>query len=166
MFCFPAYKGIALAATTVVQLAEIAPARFSEVSFSFNRKEVKYHGEGGMVVGAELRGRKVVIVDDVVTAGTAKREAIELIRAHGGTVVGIVVALDRMEKLPAEVGKGEDDEDGVPRGSAIGALKVEYGVPIISIITLEDLIEGLKAKSQAEKAQNCEDYWKKYRASD
>ncbi|CAF9930159.1 MAG: hypothetical protein GOMPHAMPRED_005591 [Gomphillus americanus] len=162
----PAYKGIILATTTVVQLAELAPERFSHVSFSFNRKEAKDHGEGGTVVGAELRGKRIVIIDDVVTAGTAKREAIELIRAHGGTLVAIIVALDRMEKLPADTNKGENDEDGIPRGSAIGALKTEYGVPIISIITLEDLIQGLKAKGQAEKAQNCEDYWKKYRASD
>lgn len=162
----PAYKGIPLAVTTVVRLAELAPDRFRDVSFSFDRKESKDHGEGGTLVGAPMKGMKVMIIDDVVTAGTAKREAINLIRAQGGIVVGIVVALDRMERLPADTSKGEDDEDGVARGSAIGALRREFGVPIISVINLEDLIQGLKERGEFGEASKCEEYWTKYKASD
>ena len=91
----PAYKGIALAATAVDQLGALAPGRCADVAYAYNRKEAKDHGEGGVVVGAPLKGQKVVIIDDVVTAGTAKREAVELIRREGGEEVGMVVALDR-----------------------------------------------------------------------
>ena len=162
----PAYKGIPLAVTTVPRLAELAPERFGNVSFAFDRKEVKEQGEGGSLVGAPLRGKRVMIIDDVVTAGTAKREAVDLIRAQGGVVAGIVVALDRMEKLPADASKGEDDEDGVARESAIGALRREFGVPLISVINLEDLIQGLKERGEVGEASKCEEYWAKYRASD
>ena len=160
----PAYKGIPLATATVDKLAELDPQRFGDVSYSFDRKEVKDHGEGGVIVGGELRGKRVVIIDDVVTAGTAKRQAIELIRKEGGTLVAIIVALDRMEKMPA--GKGEDDEDGMPRQSAIGQIRKEYGVPVLSILTLEDLIGGMKALGREEDAEACKEYWAKYRASD
>ena len=160
----PAYKGIPLACTTVDKLADLAPERFAGVSFSFDRKEAKDHGEGGVIVGGELKGKKVMIIDDVVTAGTAKREAIQLIRKQGGTVVGIVVALDRMEKMPA--GEGQDDEDGVPRESAIGAMRREYGIPVLSVLTLDDLVEGLRESGRDSDAEACEAYRKKYRASD
>lgn len=160
----PAYKGIALAATTVDKLAELSPGRFKNVSYSFNRKEAKDHGEGGLIVGGSLKGQNVMIIDDVVTAGTTKREAIELVRQEGGTVVGIVIALDRNEKLPAE--PGENDEDGVPRKSAIGAMREEYGIPILSILTLDDLINGLKDNGRDDDADRCEEYRAKYGASD
>ena len=160
----PAYKGIALSATTVDKLGELCPERFADVSFSFNRKEAKDHGEGGTLVGAPLKGKKVVVIDDVVTAGTAKREAVEMIRREGGEVVGMVVALDRQEKMPAE--PGQDDDDGVPRGSAIGALKKEFDIPILSVLTLDDLVEGLKESGRAKDAERCEAYRAKYRASD
>jgi len=160
----PAYKGIPLATTTVDKLAELSPDRFGKVSYSFDRKEAKDHGEGGVIVGGSLSGQKVMIIDDVVTAGTAKREAIDLIRRQGGEVVGIIVALDRMEKMPA--GKGEDDEDGVPRGSAIGALRQEYGIPILSVLTLDDLVTGLRGNGRSKDADSCEEYRTKYRASD
>ena len=160
----PAYKGIPLAVATVGRLATLDRARFGGVSYAFDRKEAKDHGEGGRLVGATVRGRRVVVIDDVVTAGTAKREAVELIRAHGGEVVAMVVALDRREKMPAE--EGEDDEDGVARESAIGRLRKEYGIPILSVLTLEDLIGGLKAEGLAGEAEACEAYWAKYRASD
>ena len=160
----PAYKGIALAATAVDKLAELNPERFKDVSYSFNRKEAKDHGEGGMIVGGSLKGQKVMIIDDVVTAGTAKREAIELIQKEGGTVVGIVIALDRKEKLPA--GPGENDEDGVRRESAIGTMRKEYGIPILSILTLDDLIQGLKDSGRGADANRCEEYRAKYGASD
>src|SRR4029450_8685504 len=93
----PAYKGITLAAATAIALAELG----ADVPFSYNRKEAKDHGEGGVIVGAPLAGR-VVIVDDVITDGGAKREAIELLRAHGATPAGILIAFDRMER-----GRGE-----------------------------------------------------------
>jgi orotate phosphoribosyltransferase len=160
----PAYKGIPLATTTVDKLGELAPDRFGDVSYSFDRKEAKDHGEGGTIVGGSLSGHNVMIIDDVVTAGTAKREAIDKIRAQGGEVVGIIVALDRMEKLPA--GPGEDDEDGVPRPSAIEALKKEYQIPIISVLTLNDIIASLQEKGELKAVEDCEAYRSKYRASD
>ena len=160
----PAYKGIPLAATVVREIVDLCPERFGMVGYSFNRKEAKDHGEGGMFLGIPLKGKRVMIIDDVVTAGTAKREAIEQIGKEGGEVVGIVVALDRMEKMPAE--HGENDEDSVPRGSAIGALKKEYGIPVISILTLDDLVKGLKGSGREEDAVRCEEYRARYKASD
>ena len=160
----PAYKGIPLATATVDKLGELDPARFAEVSYSFDRKEAKDHGEGGIIVGGELKGQRVMIIDDVVTAGTAKRQAIDLIRREGGTLVGIIVALDRMEKMPA--GEGEDDDDGKPRESAIGQIRREFGVPVLSILTLDDLIGGLKNLGKLEEAEACEKYRGKYGASD
>ena len=160
----PAYKGIPLAVSAVEKLGELSPDRFADVSYSFNRKEAKNHGEGGTVVGATLRGQRVVIVDDVVTAGTAKREAVDIIRQAGGEVVGMVVALDRMEKMPAS--EGQDDEDGVPRESAIGALRRELGIPILSVLTLDDLVTGLRQSGRTDVAEQCEAYRAKYRASD
>jgi len=112
----PAYKDIPLATATADKLAELDPERFSECSYSFDWidwKEAKHHGEGGVIVGGELKGKRIVITDDVVTAGTAKRQAIELIRREDGTLVATIVMLDRQEKMPA--GEGEDDEDGKPR---------------------------------------------------
>jgi orotate phosphoribosyltransferase len=117
----PAYKGITLVAATCIALAE----KGHNLPFSFNRKEAKDHGEGGVIVGAPLKGR-VVIVDDVITDGGAKREAIELLRAHGANPVGILIAFDRMEK-----GRGER--------SAVMELEQEFGLPVIAIATLDDL---------------------------
>lgn len=118
----PAYKGIILAAVTAVALAE----KGQNLPFSFNRKEAKDHGEGGMVVGASLRGR-VLIVDDVITAGTSVRESVELIRAHGATPAGVLIALDRMER-----GRGER--------SAVQEVSEDFGIPVIAIATLENLM--------------------------
>jgi orotate phosphoribosyltransferase len=129
----PAYKGITLAAATAIALA----AKGHNVPFCFNRKEAKDHGEGGQIVGAPLSGR-VVIVDDVITDGAAKREAIELIRAHGAEPAAVLIALDRMER-----GQGE--------GSAVQELQARFGVPVVAIATLDDLMtfiggrEDLKA---------------------
>ena len=159
----PAYKGIPLATATIEKLSELDP-RFEELSYSFNRKEAKDHGEGGVIVGGELKGKKVMIIDDVVTAGTAKREAIELIKKEGGELVGIIVALDRMEKKPAS--ENEVDDDRVPRPSAIGQIRMEYNVPVLSILTLNDLIGGLKDLGRLEEAQRCDEYREKYRTSD
>ena len=121
----PAYKGITLVAATAVALAE----KGHNLPFSFNRKEAKDHGEGGVVVGAPLRGR-VVIVDDVITAGTSVRESIELIRAQGANPAGVLVALDRMER-----GQGER--------SAVQEVREMFGIPVVAIATLEDLMTFL-----------------------
>jgi orotate phosphoribosyltransferase len=118
----PAYKGITLAAATGIALAE----KGHNLPFSFNRKEAKDHGEGGTIVGAPLKGR-VVIVDDVITDGGAKREAIELLRAHGAQPAAVLIAFDRMEK-----GRGEH--------SAVAELERDFGLPVIAIATLDDLM--------------------------
>jgi orotate phosphoribosyltransferase len=121
----PAYKGITLAAATAIALAE----KGHNLPFSFNRKEAKDHGEGGTIVGAKLAGR-VMIVDDVITDGGAKREAIDLIRAQGAEPAGVLIAFDRMER-----GRGEL--------SAVQELSRDYGLPVIAIATLDDLLRFL-----------------------
>lgn len=126
----PAYKGIPLVTATAVALAE---RHGRNVPYAFNRKEAKQHGEGGAVVGAALAGR-VVIVDDVITAGTAVRESIELIRGAGAEVAAIALALDRQER-----GQGER--------SAVEELEAEFGVRCVSIVTFADLIEALSKPS-------------------
>jgi orotate phosphoribosyltransferase len=157
----PAYKGIPLATATVDKLAELAPEKYGQICYSFDRKEAKDHGEGGNIVGAPLKGKRVLIVDDVVTAGTAKREAIEKITKEGGIVAGILVALDRMEKLPAPNGDGPE-----PMPSAIGEIRKEYGLPVIAILTLDDIIAGSEGKIAADDVQRMEEYKAKYKPSD
>jgi len=129
----PAYKGITLAAATGIALAE----KGHNLPFSFNRKEVKDHGEGGDIVGAPLKGR-VAIVDDVITDGGAKREAIELLRAHGASPACILIAFDRMER-----GRGEQ--------SAIAELRQEFGLPVIAIATLDDLMVFIRSRPELAK---------------
>lgn len=157
----PAYKGIPLAAFITVKLGELADRNLDSVSYSFDRKEAKDHGEGGNIVGAPLKGKRVLIVDDVITAGTAKREAIEKIRAAGGIVAGIVVALDRMEKLPAA-----DGDDSKPGPSALGELRKEFGIPVFAILTLDDIIEGSKSFASEDDIRRTEEYRSKFKASD
>ncbi|KAK7431444.1 orotate phosphoribosyltransferase [Neonectria magnoliae] len=157
----PAYKGIPLAATIAIELGRLAPETLDTVSYSFDRKEAKDHGEGGNIVGAALKGKRVLIVDDVITAGTAKREAIDKIRKEGGIVVGIAVALDRMEKLPAT-----DGDESKPGPSAIGELRKEYGIPIVTILTLDDIIEGMKSIASEDDVRRTEEYRQKYKATD
>lgn len=118
----PAYKGITLAAATAIALAE----KGHNLPFSYNRKEAKDHGEGGVVVGAPLCGR-VVIVDDVITDGAAKRESIELIAREGGRAVAVLIALDRKER-----GQGTT--------SAVQELQAQFGVPVVAIATLDDVM--------------------------
>ena len=123
----PAYKGIPLAATTAVALY----VRYQRnIPYCFNRKEAKDHGEGGNIVGAPLEGR-ILIIDDVITAGTAIGESMEIINAAGAKAAGVVIALDRQEK-----GKGEL--------SAIQEVQKNYGLKVASIITLADLMDYLK----------------------
>ena len=121
----PASKGITVAAVTAVALA----AKGHNLPYSFNRKEAKDHGEGGVIVGAALKGR-VLIVDDVITDGGAKREAIELIRTQGAIAAGVLIAFDRMER-----GRGER--------SAVQELEREFGLPVVAIATLDDLLKLL-----------------------
>ena len=122
----PAYKGIPLVAVTAAALAE---QHARDLPFAFNRKEAKDHGEGGTIIGSPLAGR-VLIVDDVITAGTAIRESVGIIRAAGATLAGVVLALDRQER-----GQGTQ--------SAVQEVEQQFGAPCISIVTLADLIESL-----------------------
>ncbi|MDO9625113.1 MAG: orotate phosphoribosyltransferase [Pseudomonas sp.] len=122
----PAYKGIPLAATTAVALAE---HHQRDVPWCFNRKEAKDHGEGGTLVGAPLAG-KVLIVDDVITAGTAIREVMQIIQAQGAQAAGVLIALNRQER-----GQGEL--------SAIQEVERDFGMPVVSIVSLELVLEYL-----------------------
>ncbi|KAL2153118.1 hypothetical protein VTH82DRAFT_4273 [Thermothelomyces myriococcoides] len=158
----PAYKGIPLATAATIRLGQLDPATYGQtICYSFDRKEAKDHGEGGNIVGAPLKGKRVLIVDDVITAGTAKREAIAKIEKEGGIVAGIVVALDRMEKLPSP-----DGDDSKPMPSAIGELRKEYRVPIFAILTLDDIIQGIKGIASEEDIKRTEQYRAKYKATD
>lgn len=120
----PAYKGIPLAAATAIKLAEDFGR---DLPYAFNRKEAKDHGEGGTIVGAALEG-DVVIIDDVITAGTSIRESVEIIRAQGAVPSAVVIAVDRQERA------GEGSR------SAVQAVEDEYGIPVYSIINLDDIV--------------------------
>ena len=124
----PAYKGIPLVTAMTIALVN----RGMNIGASFNRKEPKQHGEGGSLIGAALEGRKVLLVDDVVTEGTQKRESAEQIRSAGGQLVGILVGLDRMEK-DAATGK-----------SSVETLRESLGLPVMSVVTLDDVISALR----------------------
>ncbi len=126
----PAYKGIVLAAGAATALAR----EHRNVPFAFNRKEVKNHGEGGELIGAPLAGR-VLIVDDVLTAGTAVRESFDLIEGYGAIVAGVVISLDRMER-------GEGDL------SAVREIEKRQGIPVISIANLDDLMSWLEGRTE------------------
>ena len=128
----PAYKGIPLVAAVVVALAGDG----SNVRYSFNRKEAKDHGEGGAVIGAPLAGR-VLIVDDVISAGTSVRESVNLIRASNAIPCGVAIALDRMER-------------GSGTMSAVQEVRASYNIPVISIATLDDLVAYLRADPRQE----------------
>ncbi|AGV18180.1 MULTISPECIES: orotate phosphoribosyltransferase [Vibrio] len=125
----PAYKGIPIATTTAVALADHHDI---DTPYCFNRKEAKDHGEGGNLVGSALEGR-IMLVDDVITAGTAIRESMEIIKANGADLAGVLVAIDRQEK-----GKGEL--------SAIQEVERDFGCAIISIVSLTDLVTFLEEK--------------------
>jgi orotate phosphoribosyltransferase len=121
----PAYKGIPLATALACEYAR----RGRDLPLAFNRKEAKAHGEGGSLIGAPLAGRKVLIVDDVITAGTAIREALAIIRDAGGTPAGIVIALDRQERVREDAAE-----------SAAQAVANEYGIPVVAVAGLDDLL--------------------------
>jgi orotate phosphoribosyltransferase len=122
----PAYKGIPLVSTTAIAYARLE----ADIPFAFNRKEAKDHGEGGVLVGAALQG-KVLILDDVITAGTSVRESVQIIHAAGATVAGVLIALDRQEK-------------GQNALSAVQEVSAQYDIPVVSIISLADIIEFIQ----------------------
>lgn len=131
----PAYKGIPLATAVACALAE----QGRDVPYAYNRKEAKDHGEGGTLVGAPIKGRKVVIVDDVLTAGTALREAVAQIRAAGGEPVAAVIALDRMER-----GKGAL--------SAVAEMQADTGVRVINLVSVREIMAFLDTRGSADGA--------------
>jgi orotate phosphoribosyltransferase len=130
----PAYKGIALAAAVAIELARLGRNK----AFAYNRKEPKNHGEGGVLVGAPVAGR-VVIIDDVISAGTSVRESIEIIRAAGATPCGVAIALDRQEKA-AEGGIDADH-------SAVQFVEQQLALRVVAVATLSDLLEYLQSTS-------------------
>ncbi len=129
----PAYKGIPLAAGTAIALA----GRGRNLPFCFNRKEAKDHGEGGTLIGAKLAGR-VLILDDVISAGTSIRESVDIIRAAGATPAGVVIALDRQER-------------GQGALSAVQEVEKNYGMPVVAVATLADLIGYLRGHAELER---------------
>lgn len=144
----PAYKGIPLVAAVAIALSDSG----RNVHYSFNRKEAKDHGEGGTVIGAPLQGR-VLIVDDVISAGTSVRESVTLIREARATPCGVVIALDRMEK-------------GTGSLSATQEVTQDYGMPVLSVATLDDLVSYLGADpAMAEQLRAVDEYRRLYGVS-
>ncbi len=141
----PAYKGIPLAAVTAAALYE---QHGIDIPYAFNRKEAKDHGEGGSIVGHPLQGR-ILIIDDVITAGTAIRESMDIIQAQGARPAGVVIALDRQEK-----GRGER--------SAIQEVEADYGIPVAAIVRLEHLIGYLENTGDAEALERVRAYRAEY----
>ncbi|MES9934943.1 MAG: orotate phosphoribosyltransferase [Sedimenticola sp.] len=142
----PAYKGIPLAAVTAAALYDHHDI---DIPYAFNRKEAKAHGEGGSIVGHPLEGR-IMIIDDVITAGTAIRESMEIIDSQNATPAGVVIALDRQER-----GKGER--------SAIQEVEMDYGMPVAAIVRLENLVSYLETKGDEDGAlQKIRDYRQQY----
>ncbi|MBU3616342.1 orotate phosphoribosyltransferase [Polynucleobacter sp. JS-Polo-80-F4] len=133
----PAYKGITLAAATAIALADSG----INVPYAYNRKEAKDHGEGGMLVGAPVKGR-VVIIDDVISAGTSVRESVDLIRGAGAEPSAVLIALDRMERSGNAVDIGDQ--------SAVQAVEQEFGLPVIAIANLTGLMSFLTASSDTQ----------------
>lgn len=146
----PAYKGIPLCAITVTKLFEIGGEKYSNIGYSFNRKEKKDHGEGGSIVGCPLKGKKVLIIDDVMTAGTAINEAFGIIEAEGGITIGTIIALDRMETT-------KDSNE-----CATKIVSKRYGVPVFSIVCFDDIIEVLKHKLTEDQMNAILEYRKQY----
>jgi len=141
----PAYKGIPLAAVTAAALFDHHQI---DIPYAFNRKEAKSHGEGGSIVGHALEGQ-ILIIDDVITAGTAIRESMDIIEAEGAKPAGVVIALDRQEK-----GKGDK--------SAIQEVEQDYGIPVASIAKLENVIGFLEQQGDADHLANIRAYRDQY----
>jgi orotate phosphoribosyltransferase len=146
----PAYKGIPLVTVAAAALAEQAGR---SLPFAFNRKEIKDHGEGGNIVGSPLRGG-VLIVDDVITAGTAIRESIDIIQAAGARPAGVLLALDRQERGPHS------------RSSAVQEVRDQYGIPVIAVVTLADLMHHLSLQGRKEDLLRLQTYRERYGLAD
>lgn len=149
----PAYKGIPLASIVCVKLAEIGGSKFQDVQYAFNRKEAKDHGEGGNIVGATLENKRILIIDDVMTAGTAINEAFEIIANANGKVVGSIIALDRQEVVST------DDREGL---SATQSVSKRYGIPVLSIVSLTHIIAYLDGRISPEEKSAIEQYRQTY----
>jgi orotate phosphoribosyltransferase len=135
----PAYKGIPLVAATAIALIE---QHGQDVGYAFNRKEIKDHGEGGNIVGTPLNGNRVLIIDDVISAGTSVHESLKIIHAAGGAIpAGVAISLDRQER-------------GQEKQSAVQEITAQYGIPVISIARLDHLIQYLEGESAMEKQLN------------
>jgi orotate phosphoribosyltransferase len=145
IFYGPAYKGIPLAVATAMAYAEITG---DDMPFAFNRKEAKDHGEGGLLVGAPLNGC-VLIIDDVITAGTSVRESVEIIKAANATPSGVLIALDRQEKGLGDI-------------SAIQEVTERFALPVTAIISLSDIIDYLKIKGETEHLATIQAYQVRY----
>ena len=146
----PAYKGIPLATITAAALAEHAGR---DVPFAFNRKETKNHGEGGDIVGGPLRGQ-VLIVDDVITAGTAIRESIDIIQAAGARPAGVLLALDRQERGPQS------------HLSAVQEVRDQYAIPVIAVVTLADLMQHASLQGRQDDLARMQTYRERYGLAD
>ncbi len=140
----PAYKGIPLVSATSIAYAQLAG---EDIPFAFNRKEAKDHGEGGVLVGAPLQG-KVIILDDVITAGTSVRESIEIINKAGAVPAGVLIALDRQEK-------------GQNNNSAIQEVEQQFGIPVVSIVSLANIVDYLTANA-SDQVNNIKAYQQLY----
>ncbi|MCF8998301.1 orotate phosphoribosyltransferase [Acinetobacter nectaris] len=142
----PAYKGIPFVAATAVALSQ----QYNQsVPWGFNRKEAKDHGEGGVLVGASVAGKKVWIIDDVITAGTAIREVVEILKKAGASIAGVLVALDRQER-------------GQGKLSAIQEVQKELEIPVHALITMKDLMDYLEQKGDQESLAGMQAYRVKY----
>jgi orotate phosphoribosyltransferase len=146
----PAYKGIPLVTITAAALAERAGRN---VAFAFNRKEAKDHGEGGSIIGSPLNGA-VLIVDDVITAGTAIRESIEIIRTAGARPAGVLLALDRQERAPES------------RLSAVQEVENQYGIPVITVVNLADLMHHISNQGHRDDLSRMQTYRERYGLAD
>lgn len=135
----PAYKGIPLATTAAIALSGHRACGGRSVPFAFNRKEAKDHGEGGTLVGAPLAG-KVVIIDDVVTAGTSVNESVDIIRAAGAQPVAVLIALDRMERAGAE--------GSLSANSAVQEVTLRHAMPVVTIANLEDILSVIRERPE------------------
>jgi orotate phosphoribosyltransferase len=142
----PAYKGIPLVTVTAAALVDIAGRN---LPFAFNRKEAKEHGEGGSIVGSSLSGG-VLIVDDVITAGTAIRESIDIIKNAGAKPAGVLLALDRQERAPES------------RLSAVQEIRERYGIPVVSVVNLADLMHHVSLQGREDDLQRMQAYRERY----
>jgi len=146
----PAYKGIPLVTATAAALAE---RHELDLPFAFNRKEAKDHGEGGLIIGSPLAGR-VLIVDDVITAGTAIRESIGTIRAAGAHPAGVLLALDRQER------------GTVSPLSAVQEVREQFGLPVMAVVTLTNLMDHLRGTGRMAELESMQSYWDLHGARD